>query len=337
MLQELIIWGLVFIVSLLAILKTSTYFLSSLKNISKFFKISSFVIGIIIIAISSSFPELIVSVSAVLQGYPEIVIATVVGSNITNIFLIFGLALIFIKKIKINCQLINVDLPFLMGASLLFVILIWDGAFTWIDGLLCLLGLVVFVAYLFQMKQSKLVVSKDKNLSDRENLVTCSARNKTIKKTDQRQDSKKQILKNCLILIVSLIVLYIATQYIVKSTVELSSILNIGVDIISLGAVALGTSLLELVIVIKIAKEKEIEMISGIIIGSNVFNIFAVVGISSLFGVLIVPQKVILLLPLMLIATFLFFFMTQDRQTTQWEGWILIIFYLFFIFKLMGL
>ncbi len=320
MLQELIMWGLVFIFSLLIILKSSTYFLNSLQKIGKTLKIPTFVLGIIVIAIGSSFPELIVSISSVLQESSEIVMTTVIGSNITNIFLVFGIALIFIKKIKINRQLINIDLPLLIGSSFLMFVLIWDGVFTWIESLFCLAGLIVFGAYLFQIQQKKIAFSKNKEVNKQ---------NKT--------QNRRLFLKNCFIFIISFAFLYISAQYIVISTVELSSMLNIGVDIISLGAIALGTSLLELIIVIKMARAKEIEMIIGIIIGSNIFNIFAVIGISSLFGVLVVSQEAILFLPLMLIAAFLFFFITQDRQVTQWEGWIFIIFYLFFITHLIGL
>ena len=94
----------------------------------------------------------------------------------------------------------------------------------------------------------------------------------------------------------------------------------------------------ELMVSINAARKGKAEIAVGNILGSNIFNTFAVMGIPALFGLLIIPQSIISFgLPLMLAATLLYFFITQDNEITKWEGWMLIMFYVFFIFKLFNL
>ena len=132
--------------------------------------------------------------------------------------------------------------------------------------------------------------------------------------------------------------IYIGARYTVESVIELSKILNIGTEIIAMSAVTLGTSLHELMVTVSAVRRGNAEMAVGNILGSNIFNTFAVMGIPALFGALVIPQNIIAFgLPMMIIATLLFFFMTQEREITKWEGYILLLFYVFFIGKLFNL
>ncbi|MFQ5887680.1 MAG: sodium:calcium antiporter [Candidatus Hydrothermarchaeales archaeon] len=100
----------------------------------------------------------------------------------------------------------------------------------------------------------------------------------------------------------------------------------------------MGTSLPELTVSITAARVGKPEIAIGNVLGSNIFNSLAVMGISALFGTLLIPQSILTFaLPLMLIATLLYLFITQDRQITKWEGWLLLLFYLFFIGKILNL
>jgi len=110
--------------------------------------------------------------------------------------------------------------------------------------------------------------------------------------------------------------------------------LNIGVEILALSVVALGTSLPELAVTISAARKGKGDMAVGNVLGSNIFNTFAVMGISGLITPIIVTQSLLMFaLPVMVGATLLYFFITQDRHLTRYEGWMLILFYVFFFVK----
>ncbi len=137
-------------------------------------------------------------------------------------------------------------------------------------------------------------------------------------------------------LILSSIGLYLGAKYTIGSVVKISELLQIGVEIIAVTAVAVGTSLPELLIVtISLAVKKNPEMAIGNVLGSNIFNTFVVMGIPGLMGNIIIPETILQqALPLMVVATILFVFATQDKQVTKWEGLLFFVFYTWFIGKL---
>ena len=298
------IWIIVFIISLIVLIKASGYFTDSAEKIGLYFGIPNFIVGVTIVAIGTSLPELISSIYAVLQDSSEIVVGNVVGSNITNIFLIIGITAIYSKKMKINYNLINVDLPLLICSAFLLAITIWDEKFSFLEALLCLAGMMIYLFY---------TISVGKN--------------------NNSNNTKKELhFKTLIILLISGIFIYVGAKYTVDSVVKIAEIINIGKEIVAATAIALGTSLPELAVTLSAAKKNKPEIAIGNILGSNIYNTFAVMGISALFGNLIIPATILTFaLPMMLIATLLYFLITQDKEITQWEGWMLLIFYLLFI------
>lgn len=154
----------------------------------------------------------------------------------------------------------------------------------------------------------------------------------------KRYKKNKLPVKNWLILAVSSFFIFVGAKYTVDAVVAMSQILGIGKEIIAASAIALGTSLPELTVSIRAARKGKSEIAIGNIVGSNIFNVFAVMGIPALFGVLVIPQTILsFALPLMIIVTMLFFFMMQEKTITKWEGYLLLIFYVFFLGKLFNL
>ena len=314
----LLTWGIIFAISLIILIKASDYFTDSAEKIGLYFGLPAFIVGVTIVAIGTSLPELISSIFAVLGNSSEMVIGNVVGSNIANIFLVLGVAAIIGKKIKIDFELVRVDLPMLMGSALLLALTIYDGIFTLPEAIFCLGGAILYLWYTIN------VGKKDKNIK------------KEMK--GELIQRKKMETKTLIILLVSAFFIYIGAKYTVESVINLSEILGIGKEIIAISAVALGTSLPELMVTITAAKKGKPEMAVGNVLGSNIFNTFAVMGIPALIGTLIIPQSIISFgLPMMLAATLLYYFITQDKEITKWEGWLLLIFYVFFIGKTFGL
>lgn len=317
---ETLIWIGIFAVSLLVLIKASDYFTDSAEKIGLFFGLPAFIVGVTIVAIGTSLPELISSIFAVLRNSSEIVVGNVVGSNITNIFLILGIAAIVGKKLKITYELTHVDIPILVGSAFLFAAMIWDGVFTLPEALLSIVGIIIYFLY---------TVNSEREYKDVE-----------IKKEMKEEIRKKKKLdiKTIAILVVSAIFIFIGARYTIESVIELSEIFNLGKEIIAVSAVALGTSLPELAVSITAVRKGKPEIAVGNILGSNIFNTFVVMGVPAFFGALIIPQSILTFaLPMMLIATLMFFFITQDKEVTKWEGYLLLLFYVFFIGKVFNL
>lgn len=307
-----------FIVAIAVLVKSSGYFTDSSEKIGLALGASPFIIGVTIVTVGTTLPELISSVIAVFSNASEIVAGNVIGSNIANILLILGVAAIVGKKIKIDFDIVRVDLPFLLGSAFLLAMVMWDSVITWAEGALLLVGLFIYIVYTIRVAKKP----KDKRLE------------RAIKDEVPKGKERKVTAKTILILIASAIGIYIGARLTVEAVIEISKTLNIGKEIIAITAVALGTSLPELFVSIQAARKGKPEIAVGNILGANIFNTFAAVGIPSLFGALAVPASILTFaLPVMLIATFLYVFVTQDREITLWEGYLLLIFYLLFIGK----
>ncbi len=315
---SLTIWALIFVASMAVLVKASDWFTDSAEEIGVFFGLPVFVIGITIVALGTSLPELVSSVFAVLNNSSEIVVGNVLGSNIANIFLVLGVTAIVGKKLKITYELIHVDLPFLVGSSFLLGMCIFDMVFTFSEALLCIVGFFVYSIY---------TITSEEEHKDKEIIKEIKIKKK-----------KKIGIKPFIVLFFSAIFIYLGAKYTIESVINLSEMLNIGKEIIALSAIALGTSLPELAVSINAARKNKPEIAVGNVLGSNIFNVLFVMGVPAMIGNLVIPRGVVSFsLPIMLIATLLYFFMTQDNELTKWEGFLLLLFYVFFIGSLFSL
>ena len=295
-----------FLLSLAFLIKASGYFTDSAEKIGIHFGIPAFVVGVTIVSLGTSLPELASSIVATLKGSSEIVIGNVAGSNIANILLVLGMAAVVGKHLKVSWELVHVDLPLLIGSALLLFATAMDGSFNIYDGLLCLTGYVVYISY---------TVSSQKNKK-------------------RKKQKVKLGWKQPAVLILSGAAIYFSAEYTIESIIKLSEMLNIGKEIIAVTAVAIGTSLPEMVVSVVAAKKGKSEIAIGNVLGSNIFNTFVVMGIPSMITPLYIPESIIAFtLPVMLVATLMYFFITQDKQATRWEGAMLLILYVFFIGK----
>jgi cation:H+ antiporter len=310
---DLILWILVFLGSLFFLIKSSSYLIKSSENIGLYLKLPPIVIGVIILSIGTSLPELVSSIFAILKGSSEIVVSTVIGSNIANLFLIFGIISIIAKKLFVNKNLVKKDLPFFIGTSFLFILILYNGVVSFYETLLLLFIFVIYLIYTI----------KEINFSD------------TIVET---RPKKKDFLLNILIFSVSLLVIYISAKLLIDATIKLSSLLNLGTEIIAISAISFGTSLPELIVSIKAIRLKKHDLAVGNIIGSNIFNILGVLGISSLFGKVSFNFSTLLFpLILLLLGSILFYFIVIDKKITIQEGLLLLSFYVLFLFFLIGI
>lgn len=311
----LVFWVFIFIISIIALIKSADSFTVSAEKIGVALNIPDFIIGVTIVSIGTSLPELTTSVVATYSGNPEIVIGNVVGSNITNIFLGLGLLPLIVGFFKIGKKLISTDLPILIGSTFLLVVLCYDGEFKPLEALFCLAGFIVYIAYATKEHRDY----------------------KQQLEAHLRKNSKLHI-KTMLILGVSCFVLWLAAEFTVRSIVKISQITNIGTDVVSASALALGTSLPEIIASIITIRNGKIDIAVGTLFGSNIFNAFAIMGISGLIGTIAIPTTMFPFgISILVLATLLYFFITLDQEITVWEGYLLIIFYGVYLVKLFGL
>ena len=149
----LLFWVLVFVVSLGVLLKSADFFTDSAEEIGLALGIPAFIVGVTIVSIGTSLPELASSIVAVLEGSSEIVSGNVVGSNITNILLVLGVSTIIAKKLTTSWELVRVDLPVLIGSALLLVATCLDGVFTFWDAVLFIIGYIIYISYTISMQK----------------------------------------------------------------------------------------------------------------------------------------------------------------------------------------
>lgn len=315
----LLFWIGILVISLVVLVKSAESFTAAAEKIGLRFGIPRFLIGVTIVSIGTTLPELFSSLIAVVQGNPGIVAGNVMGSCITNIFLVLGVAALISRKFVVSYEMRHVDLPLLMGSALLMTLFVWDGVVNVYEGILLLLGGIVYITYLVH------VTKQPKHKLKREELFLVP--------------KKKDGLKSFITLIVSAIMLYFGAKYTVNSVVQLSQIIGIGVSIISATAVALGTSLPELIVCIVAAKKGKPEIAVGNVLGANILNAFQVLGLSAVVaGTLVIPEIMLTLgIPLVLMSAFMYYAITSSVKISKWEGALLILFYIMFIGKSFGL
>ena len=270
-----------FVVSLAVLLWASDKFIESAEKIGLSFGISPFIIGVTIVAFGTSLPELATSIASVFSGSSEIVAGNVIGSNITNILLVFGVTAIIDKEMALDFDIINTDMPILITSAFMIYFIIYDGNVTLFEGFLFLAGLVVFLVNSFN--------------SEREDVTNLP----------------KAEIKQYIIMILGAILVYFSAKYTIFAIEKISEVASIPPDIIALTGVALGTSLPELIVSIAAAKKGKHAIAVGNVLGSNLFNTFAVMGIPRLFGDLKITEITSDFTALFMVAvTILFFFVT---------------------------
>lgn len=311
----LILWSATLIVGLGVLVKAADWFTAAADQLGRSFGLSPFVVGITIMAIGTSLPELVSSVLAVLRGAPEIVAGNVVGSNITNLMLIMGITGVTVGHLRMTHEVVHVDLPFLAGSAFLLAAILWNGEVSLGEGLLSLIGLALYLHYALKNQR----VPKDER--------------------DDRHEDGRRIgrVRPSLVVLATAVLIWLGAELTVAAVVELSAILAIGTEVIAASAVALGTSLPEVMVAIAASRMGKGELAIGNVLGSNVFNAFAVIGVSALFGTLVVPASILdFALPLMVAATVLIVFMVMEKELTLWEGWLLLLFYVYYLGALFG-
>ena len=225
--------------------------------------LSPLIVGLTVVALGTSIPEALVSVQATLDNQGGIALGNVIGSNILNIALILGLSAL-IQPLKVDSHLVKADVPLLVGASFMLIVLLEDFHISRMEGALLLLGIVFY---------------------DTGNIMTVkrtSPEEDKIEGMEIPEDPSKNLLRNIGFLILGLIALAFGSEFLVSGAVDLARLWGLSEALIGLTIVSIGTGTPELATALMAAYRKTADIAIGNAVGSNLFNILFVVGLAGL-------------------------------------------------------
>ncbi len=314
---ELLLVIVLILISLFVILKGADYLVDGASDFARWLKVSPILVGLTIVAFGTSLPEFIVSLFAAVNGSPDLSIGNIIGSNIFNILVIIGISAFFVP-LPVRSRTLIYELPFLIISAFLLLILGMNWfifqepsfSLTRFDGIIFLLILGFFLLYVF---------------------TTAREEQKNVRKQFTAEyKNKNPLWKNSVLIIGGLAALIIGGRIFVMNAEKLAELAGISEAFIGLTIAALGTSLPELATSAVAAWKKESDIAIGNIVGSNIFNILFVLGITSLIKP--IPVNPTMLATdgiVMVVASLLFLvFATRDRKVVRWEGIVLVACYL---------
>lgn len=287
------------------LVKGADWFVSGASELASKLGIPPLIIGLTVVAMGTSMPEAAVSISAVIKGNADITIGNVVGSNILNILIILGLSAA-ITSLSVEKSTIKYELPFLVGISILLTVQGLDGYIGFADGLI---QIILFGMYLFYLFMS----AKKKNKEQEEEPVNCQNR--------KLWCQNRKLWQIILLCIFGLAMTVAGSSMAVDAACGIAEKLGMSERFIGLTIVALGTSLPELVTSVTAARKGKSDIAVGNIVGSNIFNILFVVGISALIDTVAFAEgfrfdsAVSAAAALLLIL-----FCVKDKKLKRWHG-----------------
>ncbi|MBR6504951.1 MAG: calcium/sodium antiporter [Clostridia bacterium] len=282
----LIILGFVFLI------KGADFLVDGASGIAKRLNIPEIIIGLTIVSIGTTMPELIVSVSSAIRGSSDMAIGNVIGSNVCNMLLILGLVSV-IKSIEFKKETRTIDVPLLLIFTIIFTVICNTGAWvTKSEGIILLSLFVLFIIYTVIMSRKALEYAKEE---------------KEI--FPQERTKRHPILKNIINIIIGIIILKIGGDLTIDNAVTVAQKFNISEKIIGLTILAVGTSLPELVTGITATLKGSSDIGIGNIIGANIFNMLLITGITSMINPIVYNttyniQIIILILAIFMLALF---------------------------------
>lgn len=274
----LLIFGLIFLI------KGADILVEGARNVAERLHIPSTVIGLTIVAFGTSAPELFISVQSALKGSSDMAIGNVIGSNICNLALVLGVTCM-IASVAIKDEIIKLDWPVTMGSSVLLFLLVMEGGLQRNEGILLLLVLFCYI-YILVMRSQKNARLKRKLEQEAKELDT------VVDSGNPKKSWKKSLWASTLFIILGGAGLYFGSDWFVGAAKEIFLELGFSERLIGIVVFAVGTSLPELVTSIASALKKDTEMAVGGLLGSNIFNIFSILGITSIIRTIQVSETI---------------------------------------------
>lgn len=311
---------LLFIIGLTLVVVGADYFIAGSSLIAKRFNIPKLIIGLTIVAIGTSAPELAINVTSSLGGHNDLALGNILGSNISNILLIFAGASLFVKKITISKNSLY-QIIISVGVSLVVTLVAFVGIgnrmqISSTEGVL-----LFFLGFIYWFSLYKITKSNDERLED-----------------DDIEDNKLKKIHSLWVVagitMAGLAILLYGSNLVTDAAVTIATTLGIPELIISGTVIAVGTSLPELVTSIQAVRQKQYDLMIGNIIGSNIVNSLFVLGASAIISPLVIHAPATfylfgnILVALLVLLAFIIF---EKRVFTRWQSIIFLLLYVFFL------
>jgi cation:H+ antiporter len=303
------------ILGLAVLLVSGEFLVKGAAGLAFKLNISPLVIGLTIVSFGTSAPELIVCIEGSLAGLNEIVVGNIVGSNIANLALVLGLTcIVFPIAIDKNC--IRVDWPLMMLASILFTVFAFDQEISQVEAIILFAVLVLYLAYLFMFSKKH-----------REEIVE--------ETTGLAGDVKKTPYWKLLMYILPACVgLYFGANWFLKGATDLAKVFGVSDHVIGVTVVAFGTSVPELVTSMMAAFRKQSGISIGNLIGSNIFNLLGVLGVTGMIKAIPVSTTMLAVdvYWMLFVSALVFPLMLFGKKLNWWKGVILFLIYVMYIY-----
>ena len=291
-------------------MKGADLFVDSASKIAKRFGIPTIIIGLTIVSIGTSAPELAVSITSALKGSADIAAGNVIGSNIFNLLVVIGAAAL-IKPIKINESIVKEDYPIMVGTGILLLAIISltkllteanVTAISRVGGVMLITTLIIYTSRL--IKQANKIIFTDNLLSE----------TKSSKEDDKKSGN---LIKEILIGLVGLVAVIWSGDLVVNNAVIVAKSLGMSDTLVGLTVIAIGTSLPELATSITAAFKGESDIAVGNVVGSNIFNVILILGATSSITPIVFATKIVFDLVLYLIVALVIFIIIKKTKVVN--------------------
>lgn len=322
---------ILFCISIFVVVKSAELFLNITEKIGVYYKIHSFILGVVLVGFGTSLPELTTSIASVAGGEYGLTLPNVIGSNIANILLIIGISTVLLGTIKYEKDLVDIDLPLLVSTTFLFGLLAVDGTVTRLDGALLLISFFGYIVYSLYYNENE---EYHRGLTKL--IFALSNSRQQSNSHTHKNTADKPELKSYAFLIVAIIALAAASKNAVDNLVVITDGLNIPVGVGSFFALAIGTSLPELVVSLKALQKGQGDVLVGNIIGSSMFNLLLIGGASSLLHEQVLPSdKGPWMLAGLVVATTTLMVSGITKRIHIWEGAAFVLLYIAITFHIL--
>jgi cation:H+ antiporter len=257
--------GIFFVIGLLVLYYGADWLVAGAARLARRMGTSPLVIGLTVVAFGSSAPELLVGIVASLSGQPDVVLGNVVGSNILNVALILGIAAL-VKPMRVGMRILSREVPLMVVFTVLAVALMLDGGISRSDGVLLLIGFVGFLWFVLRAAEAESAEIAEEYLQF---------------ETKRRGAVAGSAWRDGGLVVLGLVGLVLGAQLLVLSSVYFARILGVSEVVIGITVVAIGTSLPELATCVVAALRSEPDIALGNAVGSNIFNLVSILGVSA--------------------------------------------------------
>jgi len=315
---------ILFFVGFITLIKGADLLVDGASTLARKIGVSSLVIGLTVVAFGTSAPELAVNILASLEGNTDIAIGNILGSNIVNILLILGFSAV-LYPLSVQNGTIKKEIPFAVFSVIVLVLLVGEVIFfgadsailSRLDGFVLISFFVLFLFYIYNLAKSD---KKQKNLT-----------------AQAPEVDHVSITRSLVMIILGLAGLVIGGKWIVDGAVAFAQSFGVSEALIGLTIVAIGTSLPEMATSIVAAYKKNVDIAVGGIIGSNIFNIFWILGISSIIQPLPFSAALATDLRITFVVTLILFlslFVGRKAVLERWQGALLVLMYIIYVISL---